>query len=347
MTLAQPADHRPWLRAPAEAHSDWIAGMRPLGNERAYAEHTLEQYRSVFRRFCEWMAGQQLNLRQLREDDLRRFLDSLRNRSGHNVAGPKTRRMYLAEIDRVLAYLELSGMVRSNVARALVQEYKITDKLQPRVISLPTEGFDERLRERVRGFLAQARERDMLAPLPLRDVAMVVLMFKAGLTPKELQKLRLKDLRPVPGFDVAQRVRLEAEGHRLLKGRDVELEGWAAECIVRWWQLRSAQVLGRGATVDEARDAKTFSHPAKERALDSTVIYQATRALCADCGSPAAGPQMLRNGFIAELIKRDVPDDEVAARAGLRVNDQVIQVRNALDKGYKRGPKPRRARAAA
>lgn len=342
MTLAQLADHRPWLRAPAHAHAEWIASLRPLGQERGYAEHTLEQYRSLFRRFCEWMAGKQLTLRDVREDDLRQFLDGLASRKVGSKASNKTKRMYLAEIDRVLGHLVLCGVLKINVARALLQAYKIKDPLQPRAVALPRADFAHQLRSLVENLIMQPHERDLADSRSLRDAAMVVLMFKAGLTPKELQKLRLNDLHPMPGFGLAERVRLDVEGHRTLRNRQIELEGWVAACTVRWWQFRSAEVLRRGASAEEAPSAKTFSHPAKEHALDASIIHEATKVVCAECGSSAAGPQMLRNGFIAELIKRAVPDDEIAALAGLRVNDQVIQIRNALKKGYKRGPKPRR-----
>lgn len=321
-----------WLRAPAEAHRLWRETLM-LTDNRVYADHSTAQYRSLFGRFCEWMAGKRLNLKQLGGSDVAGFLDALQGRAGEK-ASARTQRMYLAEIDRVMVRLVDLGVRKHRATEHLMKQVKTTTRLKPRHIVLPNSGFFEKVRARIESLLAQPQEQDVLAPRPLMQATMVTLILSGGLTPKELQKLRLKSLRPAKAgsLDV---VVLRAPGHRLLQDRDIELTGWAAACVVRWWQLRAAEVqdeLARNAEKGvHAASSFAFALTARGRAVGAEFIYKEVTNFCeAGDEGDEAGPQLLRNLFIANLIRQDLADREVASRAGLLALDQVQHVRRAM-----------------
>jgi len=321
-----------WLRAPAEAHRLWRQGMM-ITDERAYAEHSTAQYRSLFGRFCAWMAGKRLNLRQVSGDDVSRFLEGLEGRAAAKPS-VRTQRMYLAEIDRVMQRLVDLQVRQHRATDVLMQQAPSSRPLKPRHIVLPNDDFMGKIRERIEAILAAPQDMDALAPRPLMQAAIVTLILSGGLTPKELQKLRLKSLRPA----IAGRldaVVLRAPGHRLLQDRDIELTGWAAACVVRWWQLRAAlvqQELERKSLKSmRPESAIAFAFAAAGRAVGAEFIYKAVTNLCEEgAGEEETGPQLLRNIFIAGLIRQDLPDREVADRAGLLAVDQVQHVRRAM-----------------
>ena len=325
-----------WQAAPAEAHRLWRERMTLT--DRAYAEQSTAQYRSLFRRFCEWMARNRLNLRTIGPADIGRFLDALEGRGGAK-ASTRTQRMYLAEIDRVMHRLVELGLRRTRATEPLMDQVRITARLKPRSIALPDDDAHAKIRAHIEAVLGRSQEEDVLVQRELMAAAMATLVLEGGLTSKELQKLRLKSLRPSAG-ERLDRVTLRAPGHRLLQDRDVDLRGWAAACVVRWWQLRSALVLQHlpaGARMRPA-SAKAFALTPEGPAITVRSIYNAVSEVCAQAGvGEEVGPQQLRNLFMASLLSQEVPDEELRARAGLLALDQVRHMRIAA--GVRPGPR--------
>lgn len=335
--VLSPADQMPidtpalWMRAPAEAHRLWRESLRLA--DRAYAEHSTAQYRAQFGRFCEWMAGRGLNLQQLTAAQIQSFLATLEGRGGA-AASTRTHRMYLAEIDRVMGRLVELEIRKTRATEQLLEKAR-TDKtlrLAPRHVQLPDVGADLKIQEYIETLLARDPGMDAMDPRSIMISAMVSLMLQGGVTPKEIQKLHLSALRN----GVLERYPLavvHVPGHRILKERDVELTGWAAASIRRWWQLRRAVLAtaapGGRRRADDA--AVAFALTVSGRAVTSKFMYQAVTSFCAAAGaSEDAGPQLLRNLFLARMLRDGVPQHEIAARAGLRALNQLQHVKDAM-----------------
>ncbi len=334
----KPVDtRRLWLSAPAEAHRLWRDAQQ-LGDperQRAYADHSTRQYRSLFGKFCQWMAGNGLNVERVTGEHVARFLDELKGR-GDKPASVRTQRTYLAEIDRVMQRLVDLGIQRVRATEFLLDQARITSPLEGRHIVLPTVDVGQALEDLAGKLLAAGPAFDPSHRRSLMALALAGLMLRGGLTPKELQKLRMKSIRAVGRTLVAS-----APGHRLLQDRDVELDGWVARIVERWGTLRAdalmqsvPQSAERDATIQSAH---LFSHVIpgaqgrKDRALTAKAMYEAVQAVCKEAGVKVdIGPQILRNLFIAGLVKQGLSDSEIAPLAGLLKNEQVVHVRQKL-----------------
>jgi site-specific recombinase XerD len=326
-----------WLSAPAEAHRLWREGQQ-LGDPerpRAYADHSTRQYRSLFGKFCQWMSGNRLNLQRVTGNQVARFLDELKGRDDE-PASVRTKRMYLAEIDRVMQHLVDLGIARVRPTELLLDQAKVTTPLKRRHIVLPKVDVDRALESLAAEIEAAGPAKEPAHRRSLMALALAGLMLRGGLTPKELQKLRMKHLRAT-----GRTLVVSAPGHRLLQDRDVKLDGWVANIVERWGAYRM-DVLMQSVPLSAKRDATIqsahlFSHVIpgaqgrKDRALTAKAMYEAVQAICKEAGVKVdIGPQILRNLFIAGLVKQGLADAEIAPLAGLQVSEQVTQVRQQL-----------------
>jgi site-specific recombinase XerC len=328
--LPSGADARLWLSDPVEAHKQWRAGLAlasgcgrsgvETAEFRDYATHTTAIYRSLFKAFCRWMAGEHLRLDSIGAQDIRRFLAQVKGRGGR-PATVRTRRMYLGEIDRVLAHLVALELRNERPSREVIDRLRNTEPLRPRHIQLPAAGFAPSMQQH----LVDVGLDPNATPRAVRDAACTSLLLDCGLSVKELQKLQIRHFTPATA---GQTARIHAPGHRLLRARDLELSSGTAALLERWIGLRLANVPAPRDTA-EAGGAKLFVQGTKISALRSNTVHNAAVAAGRTCGV-AAGPQMLRNEFVAHLLRQDVDMQTVAGLAGLNDLDQVHAMKRAL-----------------
>lgn len=219
-----------WLSDPVAAHEKWRKSL--LVADRPYADHSTALYISLFGVFCRWMAQHGLNLSRVTTVDLAGFLDELVGRRGL-PASPRTRRSYLAEIDRVLTHLQALGLRQDEPTRDLLNMLKITTPLKARSIFVA--------RPDTRFHFVSAISALSPADCSLevvRAYAMVMLMLDAGLTDKEMQKVTLRHIRQAGGGPGEKWI-IDAPGHRMLQPRSIELSEQAGRWLQAWLGLRS------------------------------------------------------------------------------------------------------------
>lgn len=350
-----------WLSNPVQAHQDWRAGLAIA--DRSYAEQSQRLYLSLFGKFCVWLAGQKCNLKTIEMSDLGRFLDTLKGRDGKEAAN-RTKRTYIAEIDRVFVHLQNEEIRQENPARSFLEILRLTTPLRPRSINLPA--GDTRAR-----YLHTLQEKSS-SEMHLEDVqcaAMNLLMLDGGLTLKEVQKMSLLHLEDLKGGHVI------APGHRLLEQRRIQLTPEVQQWLGRWISIRktlktvtpvqyrelskNSQVAvsssrrlspgvdtlaGPGHRVFVSFTGKSNAQHALrstglviDRIPESTIYLSAQEVLVGSELSKQErlavrnkGPQTLRTLCCAELVTAGRPAGEIAAFLGLRRIDQVWAMARAL-----------------
>lgn len=346
-----------WLSNPVQAHLLWreqqVLFERDRHDEehaRPYAAQSTAQYRSMFARFCAFLREEGTTLQALNADQVDRFITGLRGRPGvdgrERAASIRTQRMYLSEIHRVMGRLMELGLRENAATERSLHLARMKKPLVSRSVSMPAADQVALLRAHIQKLLAGGEEADFAQPRELMAAAMATLILSAGMTIKELQKVRLASLLPGSTFTAARpedaRVVLRAPGHRMLKMREVQLTGWDALCVLRWWRLHTwrrqaaqndgLKMAGRG----KLDSGKAFSLDFGRTAAGNTFIHRAIRALGEAASLPEASAQRLRNAFMAGLIAQDVPESQIAERAGLCGNDQVQFVRRAMGRRLRR-----------
>jgi site-specific recombinase XerD len=352
-----------WLTNPIQAHSEWRKGlMLSLEKERSfedpleespvktrpYAKQSQRVYNSLFGKFCTWMSANQYNLLTLTAADLTKFLDTLEGRGGGEVAD-RTKRTYVAEIDRVLSHLQAQELRSDNPVKQLMDTLRVTTPLKPRAIHLP----DATTRENYIKSLAQNSA--VPAPEQLQRAAMNLLMLDCGFTLKELQKLDLDHVAEI------EQGKVIAPGHRVLQERVLKMSSESLHWLKQWLEARknldvisrteykARQAASLGLTrpsTQKTRNARrnvfvSFTGKAgKDQALrgsglvvdrlpDSTIYLSAQEVMAAGLGAKGLataknkGPQALRNLCCATMVNDGVPAQEVAHFLGLGKADQV------------------------
>lgn len=223
-----------WISQPLQAHIEWRNGLQVAG--RAYADHSVALYASLFGRFCTWLSERKLTLVNVSESDIDLFSQALMGR-GDRPATDRTRRTYLAEISRVMDHLQAIGLREGNPVRELVNAMRIATPLKPRAI-----------------FVARAQTRSIyseilecmspvgMGPDGIRGHAMAMLMVDAGMTTKEIQKLNLNAITQVAaqaGAETKSCLQVLAPGHRILRARNIVLSQTGSKWLQAWLDCRS------------------------------------------------------------------------------------------------------------
>lgn len=348
-----------WASNPKQAHSDWRDSLAVA--DRTYALQSQRLYRSLFGKFCAWLATQPCDLQTLRSTDITRFLKTLKGRSGL-AATHRTQRTYVAELDRVLTRLQVLELREDNPARAMLGDLRIVMPLRPRSITLPRN--DTRI-----NYLATLVGIDAATMLPeqVQSVAMNLLMLDGGLTLKELQKISFKN------SDDFLNERIQAPGHRAMASRIITTTPEAQTWLNRWLDIRkdlravtpdqykALQVAAKSGVKFEvaseqgprsARHRLFVSFTGKsgkplglrssglviDRVPDSTIYLSAQQVMFAGRKLTAAervkqknkGPQALRTLCCVGLVTKGLKPDEIAQFLGLRGPDQVWAMMRAL-----------------
>lgn len=336
-----------WLSDPVGAHEMWRKELL-VSSARPYAEHSTRMYRCLFGRFVKWMVSNSLNLRTVSSQGIASFLDTLGGRHGR-VASNRTKRSYVAEIDRVMAFLQINGFREDNPARELMGQLKVTTPMKPRSIMF----MPAQIRREYEKLVTDISP----SSLSYQDImghTMTCLILEMGFTVKEIQKLVLRDLVLV-NSDGECRFQVRAPGHRMLQPRTDMLSEVGSKWIGAWLEIRSRLVVLSPGDYRKLIGAGTFSPqvmaPHLSRVfvtlagksnhensglrlqkiainrINDDAVHQCVKDSFASSSEVSSklmlSPQTLRNAFGADLLNSGCAEADVARKMGLLTLDQI------------------------
>lgn len=343
-----------WATDPIEAHKQWRAKLL-VTSERSYADHSNRLYQSLFAKFARWMQESGLSILTVRTGDIATFLEALTARDGVKSACARTQRSYLAEINRVMAFLQSSELRVDNPATDLLAQLKVTTPMKARSIMY----MSEQVQVEYRKMLDQL-EPDKLTSEQVMAHAIACLILEMAFTVKEIQKIVLENVR-VSDRDESL-LQVTAPGHRTLQPRTCELSDLGSKWLRSWLARRSELFILKPADYDRlvrdgspalmrsvaiadaipqhlARLFVTFAGKANRHEsglrsaklainrLGEDVIHAAANQVFMVTGESINGaylsPQTLRNACGARLLNLGYSESEVAKRMGLIALDQI------------------------
>ena len=348
-----------WLQNPKLAHRQWREQL--LVADRAYSVQSQRLYCSLFGRFIEFVILEKSNLSKITGIQIAAFLDTLSQRKVgmHQVeqgsASNRTKRTYLAEIDRVLSHLVSIGVRNDNPAQALINTLRITNPLSSRnieVLPLRTQKLYLKKVDELEKKYFDSLASDLI--MEIQSITMNLLMLELGLTLKEIQKLRIKNL------DSINSGKLYTPGHRVLEDRTLNLTQRAQKWLICWSKIRSnlkvyhtesyrllkksSPQFSTNDELDLIKNARNsvfvaFSSKGEKRVLgvitdkipESSIFLSAQQVLLVNYPEPSIhhlelkrkGPQILRNTFCANLVSQNFSLDEMMRICGLRIPNQI------------------------
>lgn len=359
-----------WCNQPKLAHQQWRQSL--LVANRTYSEQSERLYCSLFGRFTEFLVQEKTNIIQVNSIQIAAFLDTLKSRRVassdiEQEASNRTKRTYLAEIDRVLAYLVNQDLRVDNPAHALIQTLRITHPLSSRNIDL----LPLRTQRAYLHYVDQLQNQiennfKTISSIELQSVAMNLLMLEHGLTLKEIQKLRILNIEDcAKGF-------FYTPGHRVLEDRTLALTTRSQFWLYAWLEVRKNlkvfhtesyrllkkqnpmnKVLLEQQLLQNAKPHVFIAFSGKGENRENSVltdkIPESSIFLCAqqvllsnfpnekklDPSVKRKGPQILRNTYCANLVLLDIPLEEKMRLCGLRTPNQIWAMQRYLkDSAY-------------
>ncbi|MEB0114344.1 site-specific integrase [Variovorax sp. RTB1] len=355
---------RSWApRVPNAADATATGALDFDTSEREYAPHSLRLYLSLWRVFCAYIAGKRLRLDQVRSMHIHAFLDQLSGRKPGQPASVRTRRTYLAEIDRVYRHLVLDVRILAANPATPVLEHARRHHVIRNEPAIARPGF---LAAYERAAALLYREELARSPgswEPSRNLAMRLVASQCGLTLKELCKLIPANVTPRADGNVE----IHAPGHRLILTRRLLGTARLADALALWKEQRDTLTIERSAaggrgpvrlflTAPEGRPRLGGEHttaggttrrvgrtPIAENVAER-VIGECVKRTAADTGVPAYfnGPRFVRTAFAAQLLYEGVPDADIGNRLGLRTMFTVAGIKARMGAFT---PRPRAAGA--
>lgn len=275
--------------------------------ERALAENTVKAYRGDLREFGRFLEEMGVPFPQgVDRDTIRAFLDAGRER-GLSV---RSQRRRLSSIRGCFRFLVMEGVIEENPTHLL--ELPRASRPLPRILS----------KEEVDRLVESAAESTTVTPL--RDRAIVELLYSAGLRVSELCHLTPGDLRIAEGF-----LRCRGKGS---KERIVHFGDRAASAINRYFD-EERRVLAKG---EERVFLSVRGRPLGRRNV-ALVLERASQVAGL---APTVSPHVLRHSFATHLLEggaglREV--QELLGHADIRTTEIYTHVeRSHLKKVHAR-----------
>ncbi len=252
----------PWT----EALDDFIAFLR---DERRYSPETQRAYRGDLTQVARFLAGRKTSSRcveAVRPEELKAWLAAV-----HATTEPRTRARKLSAVRSFFAYLVRRGVVGRNPARAVVSP-RLPEAL-PKALQV-----DE--------VFALVDAPGDLPPLARRDLAMLELLYGAGLRAAELVRLDLPDV------DLTARVvTVTGKGQ---KTRKVPFGRRAQAALEVWLSVRPGLVREPLAAIFVNYRGQRLSDRGLRKRLHE-------RVLAIGMGRPVT-PHVLRHSFATHLL---------------------------------------------
>jgi len=288
---------------------------------RSLSAATLRSYETVVRRFLEWCDAASLDWHAPERSDLRRYIGEL-----GNGAERTTVQQRLAALGTFYRYWLREGSVKHDPLRLLARPQR--ERRLPDVLSTA----------QVERLIAAAGAGDA-NPLTLRDVALVELLYGAGLRIAELVAIQMRDL------DLARdEVKVTGKGD---KERVVLFGGPCRTALERYLRdgrpmIATASRGATGAALFLNRNGAALGERGARARLD---------AIARKAGLPAAfHPHTLRHSFATHLLDGGADlrvVQELLGHESLGTTQVYTHVSTARLRGLYRTAHPRAKRAGA
>lgn len=317
--MAPPAAQR-WAENPLQAFEEWKRSQRVFHKE--YADHSVEQFRSMFSRFLIWLAARGRTLQAARPGDIDGFLASLRNRQDAPAAA-STRRRYLFLLHNTFQMLQHLEVRHDNPCEGLLeltrnQAYR---RAAPAIMDAPS----------TRRYIAWTMEQPEESWVDVRDKALRLIFLASGITLSEARALHLPEVMaddeaspPVMGLHI--------RSHGFVHERVAPVSEFAHAALRRWLQVRCGlKVPGEVLFIARAKHLAQLAAP-EPHAISPmevyTIVEQAMQA-AGHCGS-RRGPQTLRNSFIARMLMEGHAPDRIMQWSGLNTSESIQAIARLL-----------------
>ena len=311
-----------WQRAPARAFELWKRSQRVRGKAE-FDEHSIEQYACMWKRWTDFMARRDLDVTLVQAGDVDDFLAGLRGGRLHDrPAAPSTRRRYLFLVARTFAFLESVGVVEANPCAGMPETQRHQANERPAralLTELQEKAFIEWSLEQGEG---PRWER-------ARDCALRLLFLASGITVAEARALRVESVHIEPGDTPGSWVgSIDIEAHGQVPARRAPVAPFAVAPLANWLRKRSVLLRAPGELVFNTRRLHDphdeHAMPAAD-ALSAKEIYDLVASALRACGyeRSRAGPQTLRNAFLARQIRAGVELERIRDWAGLQTVEQL------------------------
>lgn len=311
----RPSTEHPSTTASFRDPADWLQGfLNYLDAECGLAKNTLVAYRRDLDRFFAWNRSElRAGVQEITVTILTRFLEY---QQSLNLAAPSIGRS-LAAIRVFLRFLTLEGVLAENAAD-LVSSPKLWERL-PKVLS--PEMVD---------LLLQAPRPDE-DRFPLRDRALLAIMYATGCRVSEIAGLKLADINLAEGF-----CRCTGKGN---KQRIVSLNPLAVHAVQMWLtneRTMLVQAFGAG-------DGWLFLSRSGRR-VDRESIWKLIRRYARRSGCGDVSPHTLRHSFATHLLAggADIRAlQEMLGHASIRTTQVYTHVEHGRLKAVHRKCHPR------
>ncbi len=262
------------LREPVDSY------LEHLRFERHLSDHSVRCYAADLANWGEWLSRQQSDVLSADRDQVHAYIADL-----HDQLAPSSVARRLSALRSLYRYLIVRGRLKASPVEGLRGPKQA--KTLPKMLSV----------DEVIALLTLPLEGDDGDPaLQLRDVALIELMYGAGLRVSELTGLDLLSV------DLLERlVRVRGKGK---KTRIVPFGGKAREALLAWLPAR-AELLSR---CKEAGKALTDAHKAlflnwRGTRLSSRSVGRMLEKRCAQSGMhKVINPHALRHSFATHIL---------------------------------------------
>jgi integrase len=291
--------------------------VRPLREESA------QVYRDIWCTFAEFCAGHQLTLQTLDVEDVALFVMGL----GKGEVTPRYKRRVLALLDRIIRFeANRSGLALSSAVATLMTRSDVrfaTDVLA----DPPPEYLNARqtsdLIKHVTAKAPDPRRADAWAWTEVRNRTAVALQLGAGITPGEVQGLRLQDV-VVEGGRVAQvpwKLRLPANGN--VPAHESPIASWAGRQLAYWLKVRAQAGIVGDWVFPSTRPGNGWSKMRCYLACQSVIE-------AAGIANSAGGTYRLRHTYVLRQMANGKTEQEIANFLGLQDPRSLARYRRVL-----------------
>jgi integrase/recombinase XerD len=228
-------------------------------------------YRRDIRRFQQWLSGNQGSIPDLTISQLADFVAWLHDQQ----LAPASVARHIVAMRMFFRYLQLEGILKENLAELLGSQ-----KLWERVPEVLSPGMVQR-------FLESPRPHDTF---PLRDRALLELLYATGCRASELSNLRVRDLHLSEAYCLCH-----GKGN---KQRLTPLGRAAREAVDHYLQEERPKLVAAAATLPE-----WVLLSRRGRRLRREAIWEIVKKYSARAGIPASiSPHTLRHSFATHML---------------------------------------------
>jgi site-specific recombinase XerD len=300
-------DPEQWLRSPEDAYVEWQRVEATGADRRAFAEQSIVQHLSMFRRLNRYLIAHRSNVVAFGVDHIDRFFAELDDSCR---PGTSTRQRYLKLIDRLARHLIALKLRIDNPASSFLSSERWPEE-EPEPVFLDA-ADDARLQSAcvVRAFDSFKE---------LRNASIVALLLGTGLTASELRALVVEDL---DASSSRMSVFVKKHGPRI--ARRVPVDAFAVDLLRLYQGARTGMSCpAQWLFVSTARGT-----PMKTDRLGE-YVRQALRQ--AQISAPDESPRLLRNTFGRRHLIEGMSNEQVSNLLGLSSHRTVNRLRQTFD----------------